>query len=62
MGPIMLDIGSGRLMDAWEESTTAEVPDYKSANQETCVNENWIKDPPNILFFNLERVKYDKKR
>ena len=25
-----------------------------------CINESWVKDPPNILIFTLNRVKYDK--
>ena len=35
--------------------------DYKSENAEVCINENWVKDPPNILVFSLNRVKYDKE-
>ena len=26
------------------------------------MNETWIKDPPNILMFNLNRVKYDAEK
>ena len=46
-------------MDAWEDASFNEVSDYKSEKQETCLSENWVKDPPNILIFNLNRVKYD---
>jgi len=27
-----------------------------------CKNEFWIKDPPNVLFFALNRVAYDKEK
>jgi len=27
-----------------------------------CKNEFWIKDPPNVLFFALNRVGYDKEQ
>ena len=58
MGPIMLDIENGRLMDDWEKSCRSEVADYKAGQSEVCINEIWVKDPPNILIFTLNRVKY----
>ena len=61
MGPIMLDIDNGHLMDDWENSTRTEVSDYKAGASEICINETWVKEPPNILIFTLNRVKYDKK-
>ena len=61
MGPIMLEIENLNLMDAWEDASFNEVEDFKAGLSETCVNENWIKDPPNVLIFNLNRVKYDTK-
>ena len=61
MGPVMLDIDNGRLMDDWEQSSRNEVSDYKAGASEVCINESWVKDPPNILIFTLNRVKYDKK-
>mmetsp|Transcript_27120 Transcript_27120/g.36229 ORF Transcript_27120/g.36229 Transcript_27120/m.36229 type:complete len:143 (-) Transcript_27120:1589-2017(-) len=60
MGPIMLDIDNGHLMDDWENASRTEVSDYKAGAQEICINETWVKDPPNILIFSLNRVKYDK--
>jgi hypothetical protein len=60
MGPIMVDIEYGRLMDDWEQSSRTEVSDYKAGKSEVCINENWIKTPPNILIFTLNRVRYDK--
>lgn len=60
MGPVMLDIENGRLMDDWEQSCRHEVSDYKAGQAEVCINETWVKDPPNILVFTLNRVKYDK--
>lgn len=61
MGPVMLDIDNGRLMDDWEQHCRQIVSDYKAAKSEVCINENWVKDPPNILVFTLNRVKYDSK-
>lgn len=26
-----------------------------------CINENWITEPPNILFFAINRLQYDTK-
>ena len=60
MGPIMLDIDNGHLMDDWEQASRTEVSDYKAGAGEVCINETWVKDPPNILIFTLNRVKYDK--
>ena len=60
MGPIVLNIEEGRLMDAWEASSRNEVSDYKAGQSEICVNESWVKQPPNILIFTLNRVQYDK--
>ena len=62
MGPIMVDIEYGRLMDDWEQSSRTEVSDYKAGKSEVCINENWIKTPPNILIFTLNRVRYDKQQ
>ena len=62
MGPVMLDINNGRLMDDWEQSSRTEVSDYKAGKSEVCINESWVKDPPNILVFTLNRVKYDKNQ
>lgn len=61
MGPIPIDIDNGRLMDDWEQSSRTEVSDYKAGKQEVCINESWVKDPPNILIFTINRVKFDKK-
>lgn len=62
MGPVVLNIENGRLMDDWEDSSRNEVADYKAGQSEVCINENWVKQPPNILVFTLNRVKYDKKQ
>lgn len=62
MGPVLLDIDNGRLMDDWEQSCRNEVTDYKAGQSEVCINETWVKDPPNILIFTLNRVKYDKEQ
>lgn len=61
MGPVMLDITNGRLMDDWEQSSRTEVSDYQAGASEVCINENWVKEPPNVLIFSLNRVKYDRK-
>lgn len=61
MGPILLDIDNGHLMDDWEQASRQEVSDYKAGASEICINESWVKEPPNALIFTLNRVKYDKK-
>ena len=62
MGPIMLESKQGRLTEAWEDATRDLVEDYKTQGSEVCVNETWVKDPPNILIFNINRVSYDKEK
>ena len=71
MGPIMLKIMHGNLVEDWMESCRNTVEDYKisqskmiisQVNQDVCINENWIRDPPNILFFALPRLNYDKEK
>lgn len=71
MGPIMIKMKYGNLVKDWMESCRNKVDDYKisqsnlidgQANQSVCVNENWIRDPPNVLFFALPRLNYDKNK
>ena len=71
LGPIMLKIKYGNLVEDWMESCRNTVDDYiisqsklqtSQANQETCVNENWIRNPPNVLFFALPRLNYDTEK
>lgn len=69
MGPVMLKIKYGSLMEDWIASTCDTVEDYKTdklaiggaGGSEVCINETWITNPPNILFFALPRVNYDPK-
>ena len=58
----MLDIDNGHLMDDWEKSIRNEVSDYKADASEVCINETWVKEPPNIMIFTLNRVKYDRNK
>lgn len=67
----MLKIKHGNLIEDWMESSRNTVDDYiisqskvkqSQINQEICVNENWIRDPPNTLFFALSRLNYDVGR
>ena len=52
MGPVILNIKNGRLFDDWEDVCRTEIAGYyKAGPNEVCINENWIKDPPNILYF-----------
>jgi hypothetical protein len=52
MGPVILNIKNGRLFDDWEEACRTDIAGFaKAGPNEVCVNENWIKDPPNILYF-----------
>ncbi len=60
MGPVILNIKNGRLFDDWEDVCRTEIAGYyKAGPNEVCINENWIKDPPNILYFQLNRVRYN---
>ena len=52
MGPIPLNPDHRTLMEAWEQVVRSELADSK-----LC--ETWVKDPPNVLMFNLNRVKFD---
>ncbi len=59
----MIKIKNGHLMEDWEEATTEKIDDYRiekskalgsqaGADQDVeCINENWIRTPPNVLFF-----------
>ena len=62
LGPIMLKMKHGNLIEDWYESTRDQVDDYKIGESkviqsqilnEVCINENWVKEAPNILFFAL---------
>ena len=65
LGPIMLKMKHGNLVDDWYESTSTTVDDYKigesqmSGSQiiadQVCVSENWITEAPNVLFFGVPR-------
>lgn len=66
----MLKMKYGSLVKDWMEACRNKVDDYiisqskiisqSQASQEVCVNENWIRDPPNVLFFALPRLNYDR--
>lgn len=52
MGPVILNLKNGRLFDDWEDVCRTEIAGFaKAGPNEVCVSENWIKDPPNILYF-----------
>ena len=64
----MLKLKHGNLVDDWQESARSLVDDYKvdkskiiqsEVGNEVCINENWIRSAPNILFFALQRVQYN---
>ena len=59
MGPVLLNIKHGRLFEDWEETIANEVADYKAGNGEICSNENYVRDPPNVMIFNVRRLKFD---
>ena len=61
MGPVVLNIKHGRLTDDWEEANRNEVADYKASggSSEVCIHETWVKDPPNILVLNPNRVSFN---
>jgi hypothetical protein len=73
MGFQQLYLKHNRLMDDWEEGQTSEIEDYKlkyalaqsehveNAETVTCLNEVWMRNPPNVLFFTLNRVTYSRE-
>ncbi|CDW85517.1 UNKNOWN [Stylonychia lemnae] len=62
LGPIYLDIQHQRLYEAWNESFQDQVQGYlKDQETSKCINEFYITEPPNVLFFSLNRVQYDQK-
>lgn len=61
-------------MEDWFEAATETIDDYRiersksMINKESgfdsgvdCINENWIRQPPNVLFFAIQRLSYDVK-
>jgi hypothetical protein len=72
MGFQQLYLKHNRLMDDWEDAQSSEIEDYKhkyalaqsehveNAETVTCTNEFWMRNPPNVLFFTLNRVTYNK--
>ena len=72
MGPIAITMKHGNLTDDWYESSTSTVDDYKVSQSfvgesqvvidQVCINENWITQAPNILFFTINRLAYDIKK
>ncbi len=61
MGPIYIDISLNRLYEAWDEYALQEVEDFNNQPNQKCLSESWISQPPNTLFFALNRVQYNKQ-
>ena len=65
LGPIMLKMRHGNLIEDWYESTRDYIDDYKTEESklieaqklnEICIKENWVEEAPNILIFSLPRL------
>ena len=59
----MLKIKHGNLEDDWRASSVEQIDDYRvessQEQKQICFNENWIRQPPNVLVFALQRLSYD---
>ena len=71
MGPIILDLENRALYEAWDQAFHEEISDFHDPNlsaqlpnekDDKYISENWIKEPPNLLSFSLNRVMYDKDK
>lgn len=60
MGPVQLLIEEGNLYQAWETSRISYLDDYvgESKGQRKAI-ETWICRPPNVMMFQLNRVRFD---
>lgn len=67
MGPINLDIkANNRIYESWDEAFQDEVKDFilsggQSDKSSRCFKESWILERPQVLFFSLNRVRYDQE-
>jgi ubiquitin carboxyl-terminal hydrolase 25/28 len=62
-GPVILDIGQKDLYTSWESGMMFNIDDYRLANGERTIAEksNWLLRAPETLFFQLQRVVFDKE-
>jgi hypothetical protein len=60
MGPVQLLIEEGNLYQAWEKSRISNLDGWEGdkPGQQKKI-ETWICRPPNIMMFQLNRVKFD---
>jgi hypothetical protein len=62
MGPVNLNIEMENLYSAWEQSRRSEIEGYEGVKSEQSMHtETWVCRPPNVLFFQINRVTYDFK-
>jgi hypothetical protein len=51
-----------RLYESWDDAFMDEVEGFNpNEKSQKCFQEFWLSQPPNILFFSLNRVQYDKR-
>eukprot|EP00347_Sterkiella_histriomuscorum_P010153 403377401 len=61
LGSIFLNIDHQNLYEAWNEAFLDQVSGFvKDQESQRCISESWMTQPPNVLFFSLNRVQYDK--
>jgi hypothetical protein len=61
MGPIQLKLEEGSsLYESWQASRNFEIKDFKGDEEgEMKIVETWIRNPPTVIMFQLNRVTYD---
>lgn len=59
---ISVDVRSRNLYDGWEAQLVEEIEDYKNDKDETVKAQkyNWILEAPESLYFQIQRVEYNK--
>lgn len=62
-GPVLLDINSSDLYQAWEQYLTSPLTGYDGVAAGTkAVKLDFISELPQVLTFQLNRVKFDRER
>lgn len=63
LGPINLDIQANhRIYESWDGSFQTELKDFLKQPDQRCLQESWILERPQVLFFSLNRVRYNHEQ
>lgn len=62
LGSIFLDIEQDNLYEALNAAFLDQISDFmKDYEYSRCMSESYITQPPNVFFFSLNRVQYNKQ-